>query len=240
MGAAQRMLDRVDRGVGVGLERLVRGHHHRRLRRLGHTSVFEFAAGSGLWALTGPPPRSGNAVEVLVDGERVCAAIAAELAGAHSQVHIAGWHLTPSFELTRDGDPAAVRDVLAGLAERVEVRVLLWAGPPVPAFQPTRKMVRAVRAQLTAGSRVECVLDSRERSMHCHHEKLVIVDDTVAFVGGVDLTSLAGDRWDSTAHHPRGGLGWHDVATKLRGPIVGDGVRRSSRSNGPLIPTEVV
>ena len=81
MGAAQRMLDRVDRGVGVGLERLVRGHHHRRLRRLGHMSVFEFAAGSGLWALTDPPPRSGNAVEVLVDGERVCAAIGAGVVG---------------------------------------------------------------------------------------------------------------------------------------------------------------
>ena len=143
--------------------------------------------------LTDPPPRSGNSVEVLVDGERVCAAIARELSGAHSQVHIAGWHLTPGFELTRDGDTATVRDILAGLAERVDVRVLLWAGPPVPAFQPTRTMVRAVRAQLTAGSRVECVLDSRERSMHCHHEKLVIVDDTVAFVGGV-RPHLAGGR----------------------------------------------
>jgi hypothetical protein len=54
-------------------------------------------------------------------------------------------------------------------------------GPPVPAFQPTPKMVRAVRQQLTAGSRIECVLDSSERTMHCHHEKLVIVHDTVAF-----------------------------------------------------------
>src|SRR6202022_3112380 len=80
---------------------LVRGHHHRRLRRLGHTSAFEFAAGSGLWAVTDPPPRSGNSVEVLVDGERACGAIARELSGAHSQVHIAGCHLTPSFELTR-------------------------------------------------------------------------------------------------------------------------------------------
>src|SRR6185295_2164540 len=164
----------------------------RRLRRLGHMPVFEFAAGSGLWALTGPPPRSGNAVEVLVDGERVCGAIARALSGAHSHVHIAGWHLTPGFELTRDGDTATVRDVLAGLAERVEVRVLLWAGPPVPAFQPTRKMVRAVRAHLTAGSRVECVLDSRERSMHCHHEKLVIVDDTVAFVGAPRCREIDG------------------------------------------------
>ena len=222
MGVARKMVDRVDRGVGAGLERWVRGHHHRRLERLGHTSVFEFAAGSGLWALTDPPPRPGNAVEVLIDGERACGAIAKALAGAHSQVHIAGWHLTPGFELTRDGDTSTLRDILARLAERVDVRVLLWAGPPVPAFQPTRKMVRAVREQLTGGTRIECVLDSRERTMHCHHEKLVIVDDTVAFVGGIDLTSLSGDRWDSTEHQPRGSLGWHDVATKLRGPIVAD------------------
>ena len=36
--------------------------------------------------------------------------------------------------------------------------------------------------------------------MHCHHEKLVIVDDELAFVGGIDLTALAGDRYDSNAH----------------------------------------
>src|ERR1700682_5731722 len=222
MGVARKMLDRVDRGVGAGLERLVRGHHHRRLRALGHTSVFEFAAGSGLWAQTDPPPRPGNSVEVLVDGERACGAIAKALMGAHSQVHIAGWHLTPGFELTRDGDTSSVRDILARLAERVDVRVLLWAGPPVPAFQPTRKMVRAVREQLTAGTRIECVLDARERTMHCHHEKLVIVDDSVAFVGGIDLTSLGGDRCDSSAHHARAPLGWHDVATELHGPAVGD------------------
>src|SRR5690242_5444740 len=219
MGAAQKMLDGVDRRVGAGVERWVRGHHRRRLRRLGHTSVFEFVPGSGLWALTDPPPRPGNSVEVLVDGERACGAIARALSGAHSQVHIAGWHLTPGFELTREGDTSTVRDILARLADRVDVRVLLWAGPPVPAFEPTRTMVRAVREQLTAGTRIECVLDSRERTMHCHHEKLVIIDDTVAFVGGIDLTSLSGDRWDSPEHHPRGSLGWHDVATELRGPI---------------------
>ena len=33
--------------------------------------------------------------------------------------------------------------------------------------------------------------------MHCHHEKLVIVDGEVAFVGGIDLTSLGGDRFDT-------------------------------------------
>jgi phosphatidylserine/phosphatidylglycerophosphate/cardiolipin synthase-like enzyme len=58
--------------------------------------------------------------------------------------------------------------------------------------------------------------------MHCHHEKLVIVDDEVAFVGGIDLTSLSGDRWDSCSHEAQGRLGWHDVATRLRGPSVVD------------------
>ena len=59
--------------------------------------------------------------------------------------------------------------------------------------------------------------------MHCHHEKLVIVDDEIAFVGGIDLTALAGDRYDSNAHpHKADAIGWHDASSLLRGPIVGD------------------
>jgi phosphatidylserine/phosphatidylglycerophosphate/cardiolipin synthase-like enzyme len=58
--------------------------------------------------------------------------------------------------------------------------------------------------------------------MHCHHEKIVIVDDEIAFVGGIDLTALAGDRYDSCEHPLREGIGWHDASSKLRGPIVRD------------------
>ena len=41
-------------------------------------------------------------------------------------------------------------------------------------------------------------LDSRERPMHCHHEKLAVIDGKVAYVGGIDLTSLGGDRLDTS------------------------------------------
>jgi phosphatidylserine/phosphatidylglycerophosphate/cardiolipin synthase-like enzyme len=58
--------------------------------------------------------------------------------------------------------------------------------------------------------------------MHCHHEKLVIVDDEIAFVGGIDLTSLGGDRFDESAHPMHGRLGWHDASTRLSGPAVAD------------------
>jgi phosphatidylserine/phosphatidylglycerophosphate/cardiolipin synthase-like enzyme len=81
---------------------------------------------------------------------------------------------------------------------------------------------RRVRDELTRGTRVQCALDSRERPMHCHHEKLVIVDDEVAFVGGIDLTSLAGDRFDTSDHPMRGRLGWHDASSRVGGPAVAD------------------
>ncbi len=58
--------------------------------------------------------------------------------------------------------------------------------------------------------------------MHCHHEKIVIVDGATAFVGGIDFTALQGDRHDHPAHPPRGPLGWHDAAMRLRGPAVAD------------------
>jgi len=98
------------------------------------------------------------------------------------------------------------------------VRVLAWAGAPLPLFHLDRREVRAVRDELSEGTRVQVALDARERPMHCHHEKLVIADGETAFVGGIDLTSFAGDRLDTARHPTRGSLGRHDAAARIRGP----------------------
>jgi phosphatidylserine/phosphatidylglycerophosphate/cardiolipin synthase-like enzyme len=201
------------------VEALVRAHHRRRLRRVGWQAVFD--PSDSLWADGDPPPRPGNGVEILIDGANALLRIAAELARAESHVHIAGWYLSPDFALVREDERLVLRDLLAELAGRVEVRVLLWAGAPLPLFHPSRSEVREVRDRLrTAGVRV--ALDSRERPLHCHHEKLVVVDDRVATVGGIDLTTFSGDRFDSNAHPYRGSLGWHDAAALVRGPVVAD------------------
>ena len=222
MGAMGSAVERLDHAVGERLERLVRDHHRRRLERLGSGHVLRPPAGSELWAEGEPPPREGNGFSVLIDGEQALPAIAAALGAARSHVHIAGWHLTPDFALARGEREPRLREMLAELAERIDVCVLLWAGPPLPVFRPRRSDVRAVRDELTRGTKIRCELDARERTFHCHHEKLVIVDDEVAFVGGIDLTSLSGDRFDSRAHPAGGGLGWHDVATRIEGPAVAD------------------
>ena len=216
------LIGRVDRWAGQGIEKANRRHHRRRLQRIGQIDRLDPPRDGELFATGDPPPRDGCELEVLIDGAEALPRIAEALTGARSQIHIAGWHLTPDFGLTRHDRTRRLRDLLGELAERVDVRVLLWAGAPLPILPLGRGDVRDVRDELVRGTRIRCALDSHERPMHCHHEKLVIVDDEIAFVGGIDMTSLSGDRFDTGAHVMSGHLGWHDVSSRLRGPAVAD------------------
>jgi phosphatidylserine/phosphatidylglycerophosphate/cardiolipin synthase-like enzyme len=215
-----RILDVLDEQLGDRLEHLLCAHHTRRLRRLGWGDVLE-STDEGRFSPR-RPIREGNLVKVLIDGKEALPAMAAAIEGARSHVHIAGWHSSPEFRLTREPDSPTLRDLLAKTAERVPVRLLLWAGPPMPAFQPTRGVVEKARDEFVRDSDVHCVLDSRERSLHCHHEKIVVVDDEIAFVGGIDFTALEGDRHDSPEHPVDRAIGWHDLAMRTEGPIVAD------------------
>lgn len=216
-----RPAERIDAWVGHSVELAIGAHHRRRLRRCGRLEQLDPPSDS-LWAAGDSPPRTGNTLDVLIDGQQALPSIADALAGARSYVHIAGWHITPEFGLTRDKKASRLRDLLGDLADRVDVRVLLWGGSPLPLFAPDRSDARDTHDELVRGSRVRCALDTHERPMHCHHEKLVIVDGEVAFVGGIDLTSLGGDRYDSSDHPMRSRLGWHDAASRVSGPVVAD------------------
>ena len=216
-----RVAGQLDRVLGNGIEAAVRTKHRWRLRRLGSGQALA-PGDDGPWAAGDPPPRAGCSLEVLVDGQEALPAIAAALEGARDFVHVTGWHVAPDFELTRGDPPTVLGALLAEAAERVDVRMLVWAGAPVPMFHPTRAEVRDGVERLTRETRIRCEQDPREHPFHCHHEKTVVVDGDLAFVGGIDMTNFAGDRYDSSAHHARRRLGWHDVGTRLRGPAVLD------------------
>ncbi|MGN6169987.1 MAG: phospholipase D-like domain-containing protein [Solirubrobacteraceae bacterium] len=211
----------LDSAIGNGIEAAVRLKHRRRLRRLAWERVLE-PDDDRLWAAGDPPPREGCKLDVLVDGAEAFLAIAEAIEGAREFVYVMGWHVAPHFELVRGERPAALGELLAEAAEQVDVRVLVWAGAPLPAFHPTRGEVREAVRALTRRTRIRCELDPREHPFHCHHEKAVIVDGEVAFVGGIDMTDFAGDRYDTSEHPARRRLGWHDVGTRLRGPAIAD------------------
>ena len=213
----------VDVLLGRAMERSLAAHHRYRLRRLGRLHALEPSRDGSPWCREPPAPRDGCSIEVLIDGAQVMSAIAEAIRGARRSVRIAGWHVAPHFALERGEPPTVLRELLAErVAQGVDVRVLLWAGAPFRVFTPARADVRADARELARGTGVRVAIDDRERLLHCHHEKLVVVDEHMAFVGGVDLTDLGGDRWDTARHPARGRRGWHDAGSRLRGPIVAD------------------
>jgi phosphatidylserine/phosphatidylglycerophosphate/cardiolipin synthase-like enzyme len=212
--------DLIDDWIGERIERAQRHRHAHRLGKAGWDAAMD-PDERGWWS-----PRidvhRGNDATVLIDGVAALGAMQDAIEAAQESVHIAGWHCSPDFRLSREPDSPTLRDLLATTAERVEVRLLMWAGPPLRAFKPTRAMVKRARDEFVRDCAVQCALDDREYLMHCHHEKILIIDGTLAFVGGIDFTALEGDRHDNPDHPPRGPLGWHDAAVRLRGPAVAD------------------
>ncbi len=212
---------RADEAVGTIIESLIRNHHRRRMQRNGWSSVLE-PDPTLMDEVAGSPMRSGNSFDVVVDGEVAFAGMLSAIRSAQRVVHIAGWHATPEFVLSRGDDSAMLGDVLREAATRAEVRVLLWGGARAPVIHPTKADARHARDGFLAIPAVMAALDDHEYLEHCHHEKLLVVDNRVAYVGGLDLTHLTNDRWDTDEHDPRPTLGWHDAAVRLEGPVVAD------------------
>lgn len=212
---------RLDDAMGRLIESVIRGHHERRLRRIGWSAALEPTQES-MVDVASFPVRGGNSVEILVDGQDAFAAMLALIDSARHSVHIAGWHATPDFQLTRGSDPVTLGGALRRAADHAQVRVLLWGGAQLPVIHPTRADARRSRDAFARVPGVTAALDHHEYLQHCHHEKMLIVDDQVAFVGGLDLTDLTDDRWDTSGHVPHATLGWHDAAARLAGPVVRD------------------
>ena len=154
---------------------------------------------------------------------RRCREIERAIRGARRHVHIAGWSITPHFarharRAARPPARTARRHGGARAGPRADV-----GGRAARTRSPPTAPRRATRATSSRAGRRSARRATRARArLHCHHEKLVIVDDEVAFVGGIDLTLLGGRPWDTNAHPARGRLGWHDAASRLRGPAVAD------------------
>jgi phosphatidylserine/phosphatidylglycerophosphate/cardiolipin synthase-like enzyme len=153
------------------------------------------------------------------------------LVSARRSVFILGWDMTAGVDL-EPGAPASpvptrFDRLLRYVARRrpaLRCYLLTWdygalftlERDPFSRFRFSRRMPRGVHFRF----------DDRHPVGACHHQKVLVVDDQLAFCGGVDLT---GHRWDTSAHlvneplrkTPTGKVygPYHEVQTMVDGPV---------------------
>ena len=222
LAPAARLLSPLEAWTGEQISDQICRHHRRRLGRIGWSRALDPATTD--WATGEFPPRPGNTVDVLIDGVQALPAMVEALRGAKSHVHITGWYFTPSFALERgNGDPLVLRNLLAELAERLDVRLLAWAGAPLPLFRPSRGDVS--RDARPAGRAYEDPLRPRRaRSGRCTAITRRRSSSTTGSRSSAASTSrrsraIASTR-TSIRHAPH--VGWHDACARIEGPAVAD------------------
>src|SRR5918912_765113 len=127
-------LAHADRLAGTLIDGAMGAHHRRRLRNLGHAHSYDPPADGRLWAAGDPPPRTGNALDVLIDGAEALPQTAEAIRGARRHVHIAGWSVTPHFAVDRGEPPLPLRELLADVAAHFTARWSEVTGEPVAAL----------------------------------------------------------------------------------------------------------
>jgi len=146
--------------------------------------------------------RAGR-VAFLVDVQDYFAAVRDVLQSARRSIHLIGWGFDPRTRLQPDGferphDPDELGEMLIALARRrpeLDVRLLIWKSAlPIAASQEF--FPHKARAWFK-NTPVNFRLDDAVPLGGCHHQKVLVIDDQIAFCSGGDFST---DRWDTTAH----------------------------------------
>jgi phosphatidylserine/phosphatidylglycerophosphate/cardiolipin synthase-like enzyme/uncharacterized membrane protein YdjX (TVP38/TMEM64 family) len=172
--------------------------------------------------------RAGR-VAFLVDGADYFAAFAASASRSQHSILAAGWDMDSRMRLFQDDRPRELPVELGSFMDAVVARrrglhayLLNWDFITVFAFG--REALPVIKWQLNTHRRLHFHLDGNHPVLGSHHQKIVAIDDAVAFAGGLDLTE---SRWDTPEHRvpdPRrvtsGGesyLPFHDVMMAVDG-----------------------
>jgi phosphatidylserine/phosphatidylglycerophosphate/cardiolipin synthase-like enzyme len=147
--------------------------------------------------------RVGHAdrASVLIDGAIYFAHLEAALRHAQRLIFIIGWDFDGSIRLRPDASPEdspPLGPFLRSLVEqrpKLEIRILIWSVAVVHA--PGAPGPLLFGADWQNHPRLQLRLDRHHPLYAAHHQKMVCIDDSLAFVGGIDLTVR---RWDTSRH----------------------------------------
>ena len=140
----------------------------------------------------------------LIDAENYYSAFADSVARARDSVLILGWDVDSRIRLTRGGDegdvPSDLATFLHAVLERrpeLEIRILCWDFATIYAME--REHLSKIKMDWMAHDRLHFSWDDNHPAGASLHDKIVVIDDRVAFIGGIDLGPR---RWDTSDHLP--------------------------------------
>ena len=197
------------------------------------------------------PLAKANRFALLVDGSNYYGTLAESIAQARHTVALVGWDLDSRVQLGPGGGPdplmPPLRDFLPAIATRnpdLNIYILSWDFPVL--FANVRDPKLVLGQDPFNHPRIHLKFDSTHPPGASHHQKVVVIDDTLAFAGGMDL---AGGRWDSPEHlacdvRRPGEDGPYPPSHDVQAMVDGDAARalgaivrdRWHRSTGTAIP----
>ena len=163
----------------------------------------------------------------VIDGADYFVALRRALLKARHSILLVGWDFDTRIVLgdSRDGGPRRLGDFILWLADRtpgLEIRLLRWDIGAFKAMFRGNTLWTILRWK--AHPRITLKLDAMHPLAGSHHQKIVVIDDSLAFCGGIDITMQRWDTREHLDHDPRrvGPNGrpedpWHDATSAFDG-----------------------
>lgn len=166
----------------------------RRARPPPEGSVFK--VGRNCWR-----KESATRLAFVIDAAAFFETFVAAASRATHQILIVGWDIDSRVVLNPGSDgqmPLALKDFLARICEErpdLRIYILSWDFTFIYSFE--REALPQIKFEWLGHPRVRFFLDGSHPRLGSHHQKIIVVDDRVAFSGGLDLTAR---RWDTPEH----------------------------------------
>jgi phospholipase D1/2 len=164
------------------------------------------SAGRNCWRIERAPR-----LRLLVDGAEYFTAVRQAIAQAQRTIFILGWDIDSRVRLmpegANDGLPEGLCDFInVVVASRRNLRAYILSWDFAMLFALEREWLPVYKLDWRTHPRLSFRLDGNHPVGASHHQKVVVIDDALAFVGGFDLTQR---RWD-TREHARDAAGRRD------------------------------
>jgi phosphatidylserine/phosphatidylglycerophosphate/cardiolipin synthase-like enzyme len=145
-----------------------------------------------------------NRLALIVDACDYFAAAKAAIASAQHSIYMIGWDFDLRLKLDPANPDVEEPDELGPFLKHtvnskpgLQAYVLKWDMAML--FTLSRQIVPVLALDLMTHRRIHFRLDAQHPAGAAHHQKIIVIDDALAFCGGIDMTD---SRWDTRDHTP--------------------------------------